>query len=296
MKSSIKQFPNAFNWDITQTPIVSEKTGKVITGYKEIIRSDDESTIAVMNDSYTPMTTAEFTNVVMTAAQTLGLEVASFEDWQNGETNMGRQRQVITAQLKVNEPLEIAGSKIDGYMTIGVGFDGSRSFYIGHSNSYLRCTNQFGSIITDFTSRLTKNNMLRVETIVKNIDTYKNYERKLYEEFIQLQDVKIDEGIIQECVKRLVKLDAEEMAMSQKELEDHLSPQKLNKMDEIMASMRGEIGDLGNNAWAMFNGVTHYTTHVMKARTQERFGNMFGAKNTMNQIGLNFAKSLLPQD
>lgn len=292
----MKNFKNAFDWDIAQTPIY-DMNGNVINGYKEVKRKgidndDNDGTIAVMKKSYTPITTNKFTQIVEEIASAIGAGVAGYTDWSNGET-MGRSRQVITAQIQLSEALSIAGSKIQGYLTIGTGFDGNRSFYVGHTNEYLRCSNQWGSIITELTARLTKNVLLRVEDIVKNIEIYTEYERKLYEQFEQFQKVKIDESIIQECIARVAKLTDEEKAMTMKERQEELSTQKLNKMDDIAASLRSEVADLGNNAWALFNGVTHYTTHVMSARTQESFGNLFGGKNAANQTAYEYASELL---
>lgn len=272
----MKNFKNAFNWDIKQTPIFNAQ-GKVINGYKEIVRDDDDSLIAVMKNSYTPMTTQQFSDTVEQIAKNIGADIAGYEDWQTN-SQLGRPQHVITAQLKMSEPLSIAGSEIQGYLTIGSGFDGGRSFFVGHTNSYMRCTNQFGSIISAFTSRLTKNNMFRVEDIVNKIELYSEYEKNLYESFERFQNVQIDDKVIKECIARLVNMTDEERIDS-----SLISTQKLNKMDDIMASVRGECAELGDNAWGLFNAVTHYTTHVASSRSQDMFGNMFGAKNIMNQ-------------
>lgn len=172
---------NAFGWDIQETKIL-DINGNPINGYKQITRNDNGANIAVMKNSFHPMTTQEFTDTANAVADIVGSKDVKFEDWQSGD-NMGKRQQVVTAQIKINEPLSIAGSKMEGFLTLGVGFDGQRSFYVGNSQNYLRCTNQFGSIIKSFTSRLTKNNLVRVEDIIKNIELYNEYEQKLYENF-----------------------------------------------------------------------------------------------------------------
>jgi hypothetical protein len=53
------------------------------------------------------------------------------------------------------------------------------------------------------------------------------------------------------------------------------------------------MGELGNNAWGLFNGVTYYTTHVMKSRGSNEMSTMFGAKNTANQIAYNLGLELI---
>ena len=288
----MSKFKNQFNWDIVQNSIIDQATGLVIPGNKVIKRSDDNSVISVMKKSYNPITTAGFTDIVETIAKNIGAEVAGYTDWGTGNT-MGRRRQVITAQMQLTDALSIAGSKIQGYLTIGTGFDGSRSFYVGHTNEYLRCENQWGSIITNMTARLTKNVMNKVDEIVNNIQLYTEYEKELYKHFKEFQKVKIDERLIQECIGRVAGLNEEERAMTIKQRHEVLTTQKLNKIDDISASVRGEIADLGNNAWALFNGITHYTTHVLNTRTQESFGNLFGAKSTANQKAYEFGLELL---
>ena len=285
---------NAFNWDIKQTGIL-DINGNPIKGYKEITRDDNGSSIAVMKESYTPMTTQQFSDTANEVAESVGGSGLEFRDWNDNSVDgqMGSNKPVITCQMEMSEPLEIAGSKIEGKLTIGVGFDGGRSFFIGHTNTYLRCTNAFSSIVKDFKSRLTVNNMVRVEDIIKNIQTYRDYETSLYENFERFQNVKVDEKIVQECLARLVGLTVEERAMTIKERNTELSSQKLNKMDDILASIRPEMAELGSNAWGLFNGITHYTTHVMNSRGSNELSTMFGAKNKANQIAYGLGLELL---
>jgi len=289
----MEKFKNAFDWDIEKRQIL-DMHGNPIKGYNEIYRKgndgdDNNETIAVMKKSYNPITTANFTNIVEEIASRIGAQVAGYTDW----SVKGRGRQVITAQILLTDALAIAGSKVQGYLTIGTGFDGNRSFYVGHTSEYLRCSNQWGSIITDLTARLTKNVLLKVDDIVENIQLYTEYEAELYKHFEQFQKVKIDESIIQECIARIAGLTDEEKALSLKERQEEISSQKLNKMDEIAASIRTEVAELGHNAWGMFNGVTHYTTHVMSSRTQESFGNLFGTKAVANQKVYDLGMELL---
>lgn len=277
----MKNLKSSFDWDIQQTPIY-DANGNVINNYKQITRNDDNSTIAVMKKSFEPMTTAEFVGVAEEVAGIVGCDVVGYEDWNRGN-NGGSRKHIVTAQLKLSEPFSIAGSKMEGYLTMGVGFSGEQSFYIGSSQNYLRCTNQFGQIIKDFTSRLTKNNMVRVQEIIKNIETYREYEAKLYENLSKFREVKISEKLITECIARLVKLSDEERI--DKNL---ISTQKKGKIDDIMASVRTECSELGYNAFGLMNSVTHYSTHVMNSRSEDYFGNMFGAKGEFNKIGYDF--------
>lgn len=277
----MENFKQGFDWDIKQTPIYDAQ-GNVINNYKQITRDDDNSTIAVMKKSYVPMTTAEFTDTVERISKQVGADIAGYEDWNLGN-NMGSRKHIITAQLRLTNDVQIAGSRMDGFMTIGCGMDGSKSFFIAHSQEFLRCTNQFSRLVDKFTSRLTKNNMLRVEDIVNNISLYTEYEKTLYNNMEKMLKVKIDEKLLQDCVARLVKLSDEERLDR-----SLISTQKLNKIDDIMASMRTEMADVGYNALGLFNGATHHSTHVMGSRSQDYFGNLHGAKGEFNKNAYEF--------
>lgn len=293
----MKKVKNAFDWDIKKQEIF-DINGDVISGYNEIKRDDNDKHIVIRPETFHPMTTQEFSETVAAVADKIGGTVKEFRDWDttNRDVNIGKAKPVITAQMEISEPLEIAGSKIEGKLTLGVGFAGNRSFFIGHTNTYLRCTNQFASIVKDFTSRLTKNNMTRISEIIDNIELYKEYEQKLYENFKKFQDVKIDERLVQECVARLVGMDKEERAMSESERKNEFSTQRNNKIDDILFSIRNEMADpaLGNTAWGLFNGVTHYTTHIMSNRgASQEMSTMFGAKKEANHIAYDMCAELI---
>lgn len=289
-----KIIQNAFNWDINMTQVLNHR-GEVIPGYNEITRSDNDKSIVIAKESYVPMTTQQFTETAEAVAEQIGAKVNEYHDWETGHNteNMGSAKPVITAQIALSDPLEIGGSKIDGYLTIGVGFDTQRSFFIGHTNKYLRCSNEFSSIIKDFTSRLTKNNMVRVKDIVASIKLYKQYEEELYKSFKKFEKVEVDEKVIQMCLDRLANLTVEEMAMSKEQRLEELSTQKLNKMDDILASIRPEMSELGDNMWGLFNGCTFYSSHVMNHRGHKGMGMLFGSGAKFNKIAYDFGLELL---
>lgn len=280
----MKNLINEFSWDINQDPIYNAK-GNIIEGSQHITRNDTGKTISVMSSGYTPVTTAQFSEIAHTIAKKVGFEFEGFEDWSSD--NIGAKKQMITGQLKSDKKLHIGGSLIEGYLTLGVGFDGNRSFFVGHSNRYHRCSNEFGDIITDFRARLTKNVMQKIEMILKEIGKYKAYEEDLYSSFQQFEKVQISDSIVNECISRLVGLTKEERLDS-----GLIKTAKKSKILDLKMVMATEIDDLGGNAWGMFNGVTKYTTHIAKARSENHFGNMFGSKKDMNKIGYDMCMEL----
>lgn len=268
------------NWEIEQTPIYNAE-GRIIKGYKEIRREGDVSKLlSVMKNSYTPLTIEKFKGIVNTISKESSMRLENYQEYKGGK--------VITAQLKSNKPFHIKGSTIEGYLTIGTGYDGSQSFFIGHTNEYLRCTNQFGRIFKKHVQRLTKNSSLYIDNILKDILEYNAFEEELYDSFNQMQKVKIDEQVVKLCIERLAELTYEE------KLDNRLiSSQTAHKMLSLKDTILSECKDLGDNVFGLFNGITKYTTHVMKTHEKDVFGNLFTAKGKINEKGYNFSKELI---
>lgn len=266
-----KTMLNDIDWEIDKLPIYNQE-GNIISGYNEIRRiNPNESTkvLSVMKQSYHPMRIDAFKSIVDRICNDTEMELAGYSEFKDGL--------VITAQMKSERPFYIGGSQMEGYLTIGTGFDGSKSFFIGHTSEYLRCENQFGRIIKSFVSKLTKNTLVRIEDIVDEIITFNAFERNLYESFEKMIKIEVDETLVKSCIERLVKLTTEE------KLDNSLiSPSKYHKMIGLRDCIIQECSELGNNAFGMFNGVTKYTTHKMETRSDDVFGNILTAKGELN--------------
>jgi hypothetical protein len=269
-------------WEISQNPIYNSE-GVVIEGYKEIVKEEPgqpEALLSVMKNSFCPLNISEFKDIINQVSDHTDMKLENYNEFKKGK--------VVTAQLKSNTDFKIAGSSIEGYLTLGTGFDGNHSFFIGHVNEYLRCTNQFGRIIKTHTSKLTKNSKTRIDEVLREIIHYNIFEKELYNSFEEMQNVKIDANIVKSCVERLIGLTNEER------LDNSLiSPQKGQKLILLKDSIIKETNDLGENAFGLFNGVTHFTTHIMKTQEKDVFGNLFTSKGVINEKGYQFAKELL---
>jgi hypothetical protein len=233
-----------------------------------------------MKNSFCPLNIAEFKEIVAQVSDHTDMKFERYDEFKKGK--------VIIAQLKSNTVFNIGGSSIEGYLTLGTGFDGNHSFFIGHVNEYVRCTNRFGTIIKSHTSKLTKNSKTRIDEVLREIIHYNSFEKDLYKSFEEMQNVKIDAKIVKECVERLIGLTYEE------KLDNKLiSPQKGQKLILLKDSIIKETKDLGENAFGLFNGITHYSTHIMKTQEKDVFGNLFTSKGVINEKGYQFAKELI---
>ena len=261
------------DWEIAQNPIYN-LNNNIIPGYKEIrkVGASTNQLLSVMKTSYYPIKIESFKKIIDTISRETDMELAGYNEFRNGK--------VITAQLKSNNPFLIGGSTIEGYLTIGTGFDGSQSFFIGHTSEYLRCANQFGRIIKNYVSRLTKSNTQRIDQILSELIHYNHYEKELYSSFERMTKIKVDSKITRDCIERLVGLSQEE------KLDNSLITKSTGiKLVTLRDSILREYKDLGENAFGLFNGITHYTTHKMETRTPDVFGNILTSKAKINNMG-----------
>jgi len=60
-----------------------------------------------------------------------------------------------------------------------------------------------------------------------------------------------------------------------------------NRIEALEYSIDRECGDIGDNLLGLFQGVTHYTTHVM-AQKERVFGNIIGRSHEINKKAFEF--------
>ena len=58
---------------------------------------------------------------------------------------------------------------MSNYMVVGNSYDGSTSFFIGTSDEYLRCTNQFSQLLKTMKVRNSKNSKSKRDDLMKEI-------------------------------------------------------------------------------------------------------------------------------
>ena len=184
------------------------------------------------------------------------------------------------------ENFDIGGHKIDDYLVLGSSFDGRMPFFIGTTTFLIRCKNQFSKISNVEKVRHTKSAPKKREELLKGLEIYFSNRKKMYENFTNMQDVKIDQALREEVINRVMNISKEDL------LGNDVSVRKLNQMDELRNMILFEEKELGPNLWATFNGVTRYTTHSLNKK-EEVFGNMFGTANLLNQKAYEMAVELL---
>jgi acetolactate synthase small subunit len=262
-------------WDVQTSEITTN--GIIIPGYKAITRSDDGSVLHVAKSSYTPTPNARLMDVVAKIQETTGMPFQGV-----GEVKGGKK---IIAFLQANEGQDLLGFKMKNYMSVGNSHDGTSGFFIGTTNVMARCENQFSQINQKMKVFHTKNHDVKIEEIIHYLNAYKAEQDALYKKMEDYSKVKISADIKEALVKNLLRQERPDVKV--------VGKQKKEDMLEFLASIERECNDLGHNVFGLFQGVTHYTTHVRKAKDEKIFGNILGTMADMNRKALEFCDTLV---
>jgi hypothetical protein len=263
MTNLVKSLEKTLNWEAEKHPIY-RGDGKIIKGWAEIRRDDNHEVLNICKASYNiepNQTLVENANLL---AEKTGFNLEGFDTFQGGRK--------VLAFLKNPDMNGVGGNNMQDYLLIGNSHDYSSSFWIGNTSVMLRCSNQFTYSNKQFTVRHTANNQERIDQLIRGFERYMEQNEKLYLNFNRLLNTEIQSNTIEEVVNRVVGISSKE----------NPSTRKLNIKNDIVSSVHRECFDLGRNAWGLFNGFTHYTSHVKKAK-EKTYGNALGSVADLNE-------------
>ena len=268
---------STLNWDIRLEPVTVNNSFD--TGKKAIIRNDTNQLLSIVGKHYEPVTNYQLLDFTHKLTKTGEFKLKGFDVLNNGK--------IILAFLQNTNPnLKINGCQNEEYLFIGNSFDGTKRFHIGTASNLIRCANQFSSSLKVFTKKHTSFldfNDFEISTIIK---TYKAKKGILYESFNGMESVRVDERVVNQLIKEVyTMLATDSKTMNHKDWRN--SPSMLN----LQYSIEREMKDLGNNAFALFNGVTWYTTHEMRS-TDTSHSHINGTANVINQKAYRFCNNL----
>lgn len=264
------------DWEIEEQPIYDAE-GNAITGWKSVRRNDDHTCLNICKSSYTPTPNQMLVESAEQLAEQTGFKIAGYDTYQQGRK--------ILAFLQNPEENEIAGHKLKDYLLIGNSHDYSSSFWIGNTSVMIRCSNQFTKRNQQFTVSHTVNSQERIDKLLYSFETYLQQNKMIYEEFERFLNTPIELATIYEAIAEVINIHVQET----------ISTRKKNLYQQATASIHRECFDLGKNVWGLFNGFTHFTTHVKKAK-EKTFGNALGSMADINDKAYHYCRSIARLD
>jgi hypothetical protein len=261
------------SFEIAESPVIYYPDGQVFqAGTHKVIHQagNPEKVLSVMKNSYKPLYNDDFQQSVERMA-----EISGFKNCGYSEFDQGR---IVIGHLKNNiEDFKVNGYPIDDYLVLGSSFDGRYSFFVGTTTNLLRCQNQFSRISKVQKIRHTISAPIKREELFLSLESYFSNRKKMYENFNRMSEVKVSPEV-QKLVQDYIMGISEEDRLE----EGKISTRKLNNLDALQRCIFSEMGDVGENMFGLFQGVTKYTTHVLNTK-EKVFGNMFGTADMYNQ-------------
>jgi len=270
------------SFEVAESPVIYDVNGQVYkSGSHKVIHKveDPKSVLSVMKNSYTPMFNNDFMESVDRLGEISGMPIQGYSEFGGGKIVMGFLKNNI-------EDFKIDGHKIEDYLMVGSSFDGRYPFFVGTSTVLIRCQNQFSRISKVTKIKHTKSAPLRREELFQTLETYFENRKKMYENFEKLVKIEVSPEVRQLAIDKIMQVSEEDR------LEEKISTRKQNLIDTLQADITTEFNDLGENVWALFNGVTRWVTHTLNQK-EKHFGNVFGTAAEYNSRAYEYSLSFL---
>lgn len=267
----------SLSWEVTERPLFSNY--KQLDGYKALTRSDNGELLQVAKSSYTPVTNERFLHVVHRLSEITGFPIELLDEVAGGKK--------VLAFLKCTDPVTVNGYKFKDWLMVGNSHDGSTGFFIGNSNMMIRCENRFTKQFQNLKVLHTRNNDLRIDSLTTSFDEYITQRQRFYNRFAEYVDFEIVESDKSKIVNSLVEVTPLEIDQP-----ETLSTRKQNIITDIHRSIETETKELGNNLFGLFNGITHYTSHIRRQKSLV-FCNAFGTSADFNNRAFTLCENLI---
>jgi hypothetical protein len=265
-----------FNWEVIEKPIYNYR-GQEIEGFKELVRSDNNFSLNVCANSYHPTTNQLFSNGIDFLSYNTGMQLKEVQELKGGK--------ILLAYLQNPEPLYICGHEHKSLMILGNSHNYKSAFFIGEHTTMIRCENQFHRIKQHLKAYHTTDHDNQAKRMLNFYTNFKELQMNTINLMQKLESFKIDGKIKDKLIKHL-------LAIKPDENFEALSQRKQNIIEKLDNSINREVKALGYNAFALFNGVTHWTTH--QRNTKEKiYSQFFGSTGQLNKKALLFCEELL---
>ena len=234
------------NWETEMRPMmIASDNGYTETEFKAHVRKFDNKVFQTFK-SYSPLQNHEMAEIVLRAADKIGLTTAK-----GGSLNEGAKvyYQVVLPEERVNE------HEIKRNITALNSHDGSTAVGLGFSNTVVVCQNTFYRAMKDLKKvRHSSTMMARVDALAKDIEVAIVGEKKVISNFKRMAEVPATSEMILAVVDKLFPI---------KRTADR-STRMENEIKSMLQGMNKEFNEKGKTVWGIFNGVTYYTNHLAK--------------------------------
>lgn len=238
------------NWSVTKQPLFT-KLG-LETKSHGIFRGADW--IGTVGERYTPLQNSELAMTIVKASEGVGVDVTK-----GGELGGGRK---VYLQAELPEAF-VGRGNVKRYITALNSHDGSTSIGFGSSNTVIYCQNTFHRAYKGLNHfKHTFNAQARIDVAIKDLRLALNLDQQLITNYKRMAELPLKDEAIERVIRKIFKIELSDKP------EDATERQK-QKVEQFGRAVQKSIEEQGNTIWALFNGVTRYTNHVLPEYLRE---------------------------
>lgn len=255
------------NWDVEEKVIRYDN--KIVPNKKALVRTDNQELLAILSNAYKVFSNEELKDLCRDIERNTNYRLNRFVE-------LGRGKKIL-AFLENIDLQSINGTPVKEFLVIGNSFDGSSALFIGYNSHMIRCENQFTDATRIVSSKHLKGRIDDDFAITEILAQFQRQKIATLRKFEKMEQTKVSDREINRLINLL--------------LGETNQEQMRPKEQRLRASIRREMAHFGNNAWGLFNGVTHYTSNVIN-NGNNTFGNVSGSSQRMNNQAMRFLMQL----
>jgi phage/plasmid-like protein (TIGR03299 family) len=235
------------NWSVEKENLISKDNAFPTESYG-MFRKDTNKWLGTGAKGYVPLQNGELAMILFSAIEDMNINLT-----RGGELNGGK-KVYMQAELKDEY---IGKSEIKRYVTCLNSHDVTTSVGFGSSNTVVICQNTYFRAYGEVQKfRHTTTMKERIELAKMELRKTIGLDTKLMETYKRMADIKFNDVVLQKVIENIFEINKDE---NQKDL----SSQKKTKIIKFAESVEKSIEEQGQTVWALFNGVTRYTNHIL---------------------------------
>lgn len=236
------------NWEVQMEPL--KLPDDTPTGIFGAVRQDTRHTFAAFTKQYHPIQNAELVEMALQISDLTGASVENIRSVDNGGitwiTLTGREFPIQYREV---------GDVIAEKLIISNSHNGKESCRVAFGHLVLSCTNGMTRFDkkASVTVRHTKSSLGRLKNALKGLQKVAQTSEKMFLDYRRMLDVPVGEQHIKQVIELVTGVNPDAP-------EDQIHTRSANLVKSLWDSISTEMSYKGQNAYGLFNGVTHFTS------------------------------------
>jgi len=267
------------NWTVNKNQLFDAQ-GKETFSYG--IFKKDQEWLGTVGPKYVPLQNWELATILIEATKNIDLEITKGGTLQNGKK----------IYLQACLPDEAIGnSNIKRYLTGLNAHDGTQSVAFGSTNTVVICSNTFYQAYGQLEKfRHTSSMKDRIEIAQQDFIEALNEEQGLMDAFKRMEREPLRDKAIERVLTRI-------FDVKPNQNQSEISTRKKNQIEKFADSLDTSIKEQGRTIWALFNGVTRYTNHVLNENSENKMDSiMTGRGHYISNMSFNTIMSYIEEN